>query len=259
VFFHKDNPSQRPWSHVQLFEGHNIKLPPECTTEQTWTFEIESEKAFVPDPIGEDVIQRDEWVDWSDGNSEDLLYLTLATHLMKPNEHTRRLCVLSFLSFDTDQAEARYRQHLDAVSEDSELGMRAQVCGQVGHNQQDLSIHAKMPAGKKHQKKTKKWQPLNVSTDGPARIARPVNTEPGDLWRSGPAPTLFSLISFPSPKEFGRYLIGAERHSYQEATKHDVHEGMIMTKHLVLPSKDQPILSGDSNTEIPYAPHGHDQ
>ncbi|KAH7079866.1 hypothetical protein BKA63DRAFT_229781 [Paraphoma chrysanthemicola] len=179
VFFHKDNPSQRPWSHVQLFEGHNIKLPPECTTEQTWTFEIESEKAFVPDPIGEDVIQRDEWVDWSDGNSEDLLYLTLATHLMKPNEHTRRLCVLSFLSFDTDQAEARYRQHLDAVSEDSELGMRAQVCGQVGHNQQDLSTHATTPAGKKHQKKTKKWQPLNVSTDGPARIARPVNTNPG--------------------------------------------------------------------------------
>lgn len=69
--------------------------------------------------------------------------------------------------------------------------------------------------------------------------------------------THFSLISFPSDKAYGKYLVSAE---YKKLMDNDgcVKEGMVMTTEMRLPPKSRPINPYDWEYGNPHEPYGED-
>lgn len=69
--------------------------------------------------------------------------------------------------------------------------------------------------------------------------------------------TYFSLISLPSEKAYGKYLVSDE---YKKLVEDDgcVKEGMVLTTELRLPPKSRPINPNDWEYGNPHEPYGED-
>jgi hypothetical protein len=258
-FFRKSDPSTWPWSLIVLAEGQRVKLPTRCQTAQTWTFEIEAEKAFQPDPRS-DVPDESE-ADWKDGNkmSETVLFQVSSLYQCAPS-HIRRFCVLVF---HTEAVEQSYKQHLETITQNLELGeklgIRIQLAGRILKSEEKLGIRAKIPVVKASKGRKKKW----ISWDQLEKL----DSETPSLPSPDSSPTMlqlpsfdhFVMMSFPSPKEYEQYLLSNERKGLEEVVgKDEMIEGMILAKHLVLPPKDEPISPSDWSYGNPHEPYGQD-
>jgi hypothetical protein len=226
-FLRKHNPSTWPWQHAMLNAGHNLKLPTRCTTVQTWSFEIEADEAFVADL---EIFEA----------AHDVPVCKCHSILIKPKH---LFCVMNFLTFQTPEAEQKYRQHLATAVE--QLDMSIRITGRILKSEENLSVHAKIPAVKASKKKNKfrAQKPFARVEDDAGASQPPV-----------PMPTFFALLSFSSSTEHVEFLARKSRDGGEDG----VLEEVVTTQHLVLPPKGQPISTGDWSYGNPHEPYGQD-
>jgi hypothetical protein len=243
-----------------LAEGQGIKLPTRCQAVQTWTFEIEAEKAFQPDPRS-DVPNKSEAI-WKDGNEMSgtgALFHVLSIYQCAPS-HIRRFCVLVF---HTEAVEKSYKQHLETISQNLELGeklgIRIQLAGRILKSEEKLGIHAKTPVVKASKSRKKKWISLDQLEELGSETSSLPSPDSSPTMLQLPSFDHFVLMSFPSPKEYEQYLLSNERKGLEEVVGKDgMIEGMILAKHVVLPPKDEPISPNDWSYGNPHEPYGQD-
>jgi hypothetical protein len=239
-FSQKHNPSKWPWEHVMLNVGHGLRLPSQCRTVQTWSFEIEADSPFVAD-VG---ISKSP-------TAHEVRACECHSVLIKPE---RPCCVLSFLVFQTADAEQKYRQRL--VNAVEQLDMSIQITGRILRSEEKLGVHAKTPvtqASKKKKPKKESVVEFFARADDDAGASQPPVVAPTSSTCT-PAPTFFALLSFSSSTEYEEFLARKSRDGGVDG----VSEETITTNHLVLPPKSQPISIGDWSYGNPHEPCGQD-
>jgi hypothetical protein len=228
-----------------LIEGHGLKLPAQCRVMQTWSFEIESDGAFIPDT--ESV---------TDDGSRNFSNVPAGRYDLCTR--TRRFCALNFLVTEATDAEQKYKVHLnDTVENVEELDMRVQFTGRILRIEEKLGVHSKTPVvektkGKKGKKKRNTFLSLAAHAAQASEVTPPAPVpvpEPPT-----PAPTVFALLSFPSAEEHDKFLARA---SFGDEDN-NVREEIILAKHLYLPPKSKPISSNDWSYGNPHEPYGQD-
>jgi hypothetical protein len=220
-----------------LNEGHNLTLPSQCRTVQTWSFEIEADHTFAAD------------AETSKGAIAHKVPACECHSVLIQSE--RPFCVLNFFVFQTAEAEQKYRQRLATAVE--QLDMSVQMTGHILKSEENLGIHAKTPvtqASKKTGGMKRSVQELLARVEVPSQPSGLAPT-PSSATRT---PTFFALLSFSSSTEHDKFLARKSRDRDEDG----VSEEMITTNHLVLPPKSQPISAGDWSYGNPHEPYGQD-
>ncbi|KAH7350454.1 hypothetical protein BKA66DRAFT_446951 [Pyrenochaeta sp. MPI-SDFR-AT-0127] len=257
IFYRKDDPSKWLWSHIMLVEGHNIQLPTQCPTAQTWSFEIETSTSFVPDadPDESHAHGLGGFQQWSTGMPKDTPSDLAAIYQAVSNsdQFRKRFCVLNIATFTNQDNEQKYRDHLSDVAHDTNLDARTQLVASLTRSQPSLGPHAKSTSTSNSNKSF--WRNVFPSSLRKS-TAIPDPIPPSS---SSPSSTLLSIISFPNPASYAHYLISANRKTYEAITSDAGNEEMILTKHLHVPSlEERQIDPGDWTYGNPWEPCGHD-
>lgn len=243
-FYRKYDPSNWPWSHAMLTEGHGVGFPNQCKTMQTWSFEINADKAFAPDV--------DSMTDDGSRNFDNK-----PTSYAEPGcVRTRRFCALNFLVAQSIEDEQKYKQHLSDVAEQhKELDIRIQLTGHISKIKEDLRSHSKIPKPAKPAKPSKKKnRVLTLAELEALDYPRPAAPSAPAAESPPPPPTFLALLSFPTEEEHKKFLELENSVKAEDGVKKEA----ILAKHLWIPPKDKKIHPGDWSYGNPHQPYGQD-
>jgi hypothetical protein len=243
-FYRKESPSTWEWSHILLTEGRGVVLPENCRTVQTWTFELDAEDVFRPDPEDKEPDEKCE----------------LQDKCVRFPKHIGRFCVLIFY---TEEVKERYTQHWETVGQNNGLGkvldMRVQLIGRILNTEEKLGRHGKTPVANLSTKRKKKWQKFEEVADFATNELSTTIASAAATETQRPSFKHFTLTSFPSSEEHEQYLASKERKDLEETVGVDgVNDGMILAQRFVMPPKSQPISKNDWAFGNPHGPRGQD-
>ncbi|KAK5191694.1 hypothetical protein LTR99_008579 [Exophiala xenobiotica] len=232
IFFRRTRLSDWGWSHIFLFAGKDVKFDPSFELRQVWSFTVEADEDLANDENFAVEEQRAQYgtLKASGSEVEDPKDLSaLLKCWIRPRSN--RLRVLHFLNFTGSDTQGWYKEHL--VEKDGECGLKVHLFGKVTHMS----------------KVEDRWHETNVE-----------DAEKTEA---------FGLLSFPGEREYAGFLVsdehrrlvrGADKNG-EEVRKEGVgivEEGMILTKEMRLPPKDQVINRYGWQYGNPYEPFGED-
>jgi hypothetical protein len=204
-----------------VHKGDAAKLPQAASLRQKYSFTVESDREFIKE---NDELSEDIFGNWSEFQAQD-------PHAQEPQDlkdvlslwsHIRknRLSILNFVNFATPTAQAQYEELLSTAKRNHDLKLH--LFGKA----RDVDKDVEETVGKDVEKDTEQF-------------------------------THFSLISFPSEKAYGKYLVSNE---YKKLMEDDgcVKEGMVLTTEMRLPHKSRPINPSDWVYGNPHEPYGED-
>lgn len=239
IFFRKAELSDWGWSHIFLLAGRdNVQLDPASfNLRQAWSFSIDANEGFVHDDEFEEDNSGGLGVMKANGDGgveepEDLA--AQIKYWFRPTAN--RLWVLNFLNFAAAACDARerYEEHLAEMNK--ECGLKVHLFGDV----------------------TRMGE-----LEGPHEPTTRQDPEKADA---------FALLSFPGEREYANFLLSeghrrlirglenaAEGNVGEESQGGGVvEEGMILTKEMRLPPKEQAIHQLGWQYGNPYEPFGED-
>lgn len=237
IFFRKPELSDWGWSHIFLLAGSdNVGLDSSSfSLRQAWSFTIEADKGFVKDDEFAEDTRGEFGVMKATGDGgveepEDLV--AQIKYWFRPKAN--RLWVLNFLNFTAGcDARGRYEEHLAEMKD--ECGLKVHLFGDVTR--------------------------MGNLEGSQERLTKVGDTNKADA---------FALLSFPGEKEYAgflmseghRRLIRRNENEAEEVSEGNgegvLEEGMILTKEMRLPPKEQAIHQLGWQYGNPYEPFGED-
>jgi hypothetical protein len=231
IFFRRTRLSDWGWSHIFVFPGKDVKFDSSFELRQVWSFTVEADEGFANDENFAAEEQRGQYGTMKASGSEVEDPKDLSARLkywIRPRSN--RLWVLNLLNFTGSDTQGWYKEHL--AGKEEECGLKVHLFGKVTH-----------------MSKVERWHETSVE----------------DMEKTG----AFGLLSFPGEREYAGFLVSDEHRRLvkgadkkgEEVRKEDggvVEEGMILTKEIRLPPKDQVINLYGWQDGSSYEPFGED-